>query len=72
MLPTTTVSLLLAALLTHGAGSTTLKYQVTQRMEQEVDASGVGGGKQMFVVKTTSFIAVTLTDSAGGKAMGGS
>lgn len=69
MLPTTTVSLLLAALAPHVAGSTTLKYQVTQRMEQEVDASGVGGGKQMFVVKTTSFIAVTLTDSAGGKAM---
>jgi hypothetical protein len=69
MLPTATVSLLLAALTTHIAGSTTLKYQVTQRMEQEVDASGVGGGKQMFVVKTTSFIAVTLTDSAGGKAM---
>lgn len=69
MLPTATVSLLLAALTTHVAGSTTLKYQVTQRMEQEVDASGVGGGKQMFVVKTTSFIAVTLTDSAGGKAM---
>jgi hypothetical protein len=69
MLPTTTVSLLLAALATHVAGTMTLKYQVTQRMEQEVDASGVGGGKQMFVVKTTSFIAVTLTDSAGGKAM---
>jgi hypothetical protein len=69
MLPTTTISLLLAALTTHVAGSSTLKYQVTQRMEQEVDASGVGGGKQMFVVKTTTFIAVTLTDSAGGKAM---
>ena len=67
MLPTT-ISLFLAALLPH-AGSQTIKYQVTQRMEQEVDASGVGGGKQAFVIKTTTFIAVTLTDSAGGKAM---
>ena len=69
MLPTTTISLLLAALAPHVAGTTTTRYQVTQRMEQEVDASGVGGGKQGFVVKTTSFIAVTLTDSAGGKSM---
>lgn len=69
MLPTTTISFLLAALAPHVAGTTTTRYQVTQRMEQEVDASGVGGGKQAFVVKTTSFIAVTLTDSAGGKAM---
>ena len=70
MLPTTTISFLLAALAPHVAGTTTtIRYQVTQRMEQEVDASGVGGGKQAFVIKTTSFIAVTLTDSAGGKAM---
>ena len=68
MLPTTTISLLLAALAPHVAGTTTTRYQVTQRMEQEVDASGVGGGKQGFVVKTTSFIAVTLTDSAGNAA----
>jgi hypothetical protein len=69
MLPTTAISLLLAAVTPLAAPPTTLKYQVTQRMEQEVDASGVGGGKQSFVVKTTSFIAVTLTDSAGGRAM---
>lgn len=69
MLPTTTISFLLAALIPPTVASTTLKYQVTQRIEQEVDASGVGGGKNTFVVKTTSFIAVTLTDSAGGKAM---
>jgi len=68
MLLTTTISLLLAGH-TPPAATTTTKYQVTQRMEQEVDASGVGGGKQAFVVKTTSFIAVTLTDSAGGKAL---
>jgi hypothetical protein len=69
MLLTTTIALLLAAPTPPAAGTTTIKYQVTQRMEQEVDASGVGGGKQSFVVKTTSFIAVTLTDSAGGRAM---
>jgi hypothetical protein len=69
MLPTTTISLLLAALAPHLAGTTTTRYQVTQRMEQEVDASSVGGPKQAMVVKTTSFIAVTLTDSASGKAM---
>jgi len=67
MLLTTTILLLLAG--PTPPASTTTRYQVTQRMEQEVDASGVGGGKQAFVVKTTSFIAVTLTDSAGGKAL---
>ena len=69
MLPTMPFAFVLAVLTPPTAGTTTFKYQVVQRMEQEVDASSVGQGKQSFVVKTTSFIAITLADSAGGKAM---
>ena len=32
-------------------------------LQQEVDATALGGGKQGFVVKTTSFVQLTLTDT---------
>jgi hypothetical protein len=51
------------------AASTTSRYKVAQRIFQEVDATALGGGKQSFVVKTTSFVQLTLTDSAGGRAV---
>ncbi|MCU0619890.1 MAG: hypothetical protein MUC69_00125 [Gemmatimonadales bacterium] len=62
----TTAALATAALL---LPPTTTRYQVVQRLQQEIDATGLGGGKQSVVIKTTSFIAVTLSDTVGGKAM---
>jgi hypothetical protein len=51
------------------AASTTTRYKVAQRISQEVDATALGGGKQGFVVKTTSFVQLTLTDSASGRSI---
>ncbi len=48
---------------------TTTRYRIDQTLSQEVDASSAGQGKQFLTFHTTSFITVTLTDSAGGKAM---
>lgn len=69
MLPgLTTAAIALAALAPH-LPVTTTKYKVTQRLEQEIDATSLGGGKQSMVIKTTSFLTVTLTDSASGRAL---
>ncbi len=51
------------------SGSYTARYKVSQRIQQDVDATALGGGKQGFVVKTTSYVQITLTDSAGGRAV---
>jgi len=48
---------------------TTTRYRIDQTLSQEVDASSAGQGKQFLTFHTTSFITVTLKDSAGGKAM---
>ena len=34
-----------------------------------MDATALGGGKQGFVVKTTSYVQLTLTDSTGGRSV---
>ena len=45
----------------------TAKYRIDQTLNQEIDASGAGAGKQVIRFSTTSFLTVRLTDSAGGK-----
>lgn len=57
------------ALMAMGTTQTTTRYRIDQTLSQEVDASSAGQGKQSLVFHTTSFITVTLRDSAGGKAM---
>lgn len=54
--------------LTDLAPSTT-KYRIDQSLTQEIDASAAGAGKQNLSFTTSSFITVTLADSAGGKIM---
>lgn len=49
--------------------ATTTKYRIDQSLAQEIDATAAGGAKQNISFKTSSFITVTLADSAGGKAM---
>ena len=51
-----------------GAPSTT-KYRIDQSLSQEVDATAAGGAKQRMVFNTSSFVTVSLSDSAGGKVM---
>jgi hypothetical protein len=47
----------------------TTKYRIDQSLTQEIDASAAGGTKQRIAFSTSSFVTVTLADSAGGKAM---
>jgi hypothetical protein len=47
----------------------TVKYRVDQSLTQEVDASAEGQGKQTLRFATSTFVTVTLTDSAGGRTM---
>lgn len=52
--------------ITDRAPSTT-KYRVDQSLTQEIDATAAGAAKQNLSFTTSSFITVTLVDSAGGK-----
>ena len=47
----------------------TTRYRVDQTLNQEIDASVAGGGKQTIHFTTTSYVTVRLTDSAGGKSV---
>jgi hypothetical protein len=47
----------------------TAKYRVDQRLTQEVDGSAEGQGKQTLRFSTSTFVTVTLADSAGGRTM---
>lgn len=49
--------------------TTTAKYRIEQSLQQELDATGVGGPKQSVDASTTTFITVTLVDTTGGRAM---
>jgi hypothetical protein len=51
------------------AAPVTAKYRVDQRLTQEVDASAEGQGKQTLRFTTSTFVTVTLNDSAGGRTM---
>jgi hypothetical protein len=50
-------------------GPTVTKYRIDQSLSQEIDASAAGGARQKLAFTTSSFVTVTLADSAGGKAM---
>jgi hypothetical protein len=45
------------------------RYRIDQSLAQEVDGTSAGGEKQSIAFKTSSFVTVSLKDSAGGKAM---
>jgi hypothetical protein len=60
------VGLVLPAIL---LGPSTTKYRIDQTLSQEMDATAAGGAKQSISFSTTSFVTVTLADSAGGKVM---
>ena len=47
----------------------TAKYRVEQRLTQEVDGTASGAGKEVLQFTTTTFVTVTLDDSAGGRTM---
>ncbi len=47
----------------------TAKYRVEQNLTQEVDGTASGAGKDVLRFTTTTFVTVTLNDSAGGRTM---
>ena len=51
------------------AASVTARYKVTQSVTQDVDATAAGGPKQHSVVKFTSYVQLTLTDTTGGRSI---
>lgn len=73
MLPRSTGFAALAAavlvLTALGWAPVTTKYRIDQSLSQEIDATAAGGAKQSISFNTSSFITVTLADSAGGKVM---
>jgi len=50
-----------------GTAPSTTKYRIDQSLVQEMDATVAGGTRQKIAFSTTSFVTVTLADSAGGK-----
>jgi hypothetical protein len=52
-----------------GGAPYTTRYRIDQSLTQEMDASAVGGAKQKIAFSTSSFVTVTLADSAGGRAI---
>jgi hypothetical protein len=51
----------------HMVAPSTTKYRIDQSLWQEIDATAAGGAKQKIAFTTSSFVTVTLADSAGGK-----
>jgi hypothetical protein len=49
------------------ARPTIMKYRIDQSLNQEIDATASGGAKEKIAFTTSSFVTVTLSDSAGGK-----
>lgn len=45
------------------------RYRIDQTLSQEVDGSAAGQGKDSLRFRAVSFVTVTVTDSAGGKAL---
>src|SRR5918999_3328289 len=50
-----------------GFAPSVTKYRIDQPLAQELDATAAGGTRQKVAFKTSSFVTVTLADSAGGK-----
>jgi hypothetical protein len=51
------------------AAPTTARYRVDQTIEQIVDASAIGGGEQRQRFTVSTYLTVTLSDTAGGKTL---
>lgn len=62
-------ALVLASPAAVGATQVLTRYRIDQSLSQEVDGTDAGQGKRTLAFKTSSFVTVSLTDSAGGKAM---
>jgi len=62
-----TLALLGAAPASHAP--VTSRFRVDQTLTQEVDATAAGKGKQSVSFSTSSFLTVTLSDTAGGRAV---
>jgi hypothetical protein len=52
-----------------GPAPITSRFRVDQTLTQEVDATAAGKGKQTVSFSTSSFVTVTLNDTAGGKSV---
>lgn len=52
-----------------GLAPTTTRYRIDRSIFQEIDATAAGGARQVISFNTSSFITVTLADSAGGRVM---
>ena len=50
-----------------GTPPATMRYRIDQTIDQAVDASVIGGGQQQQRFSVSTFLSVTLTDTAGGK-----
>src|SRR5215207_386083 len=62
----------LAGLATAATGQrapVTARYRVDQTLTQDMDASAAGKGKQTIAFATSSFLTLTLTDSADGRSV---
>src|SRR6476646_9539602 len=46
-----------------------MRYRIDQTIEQAVDACAIGGGQQEQRFTVSTFLSVTLTDTAGGKVL---
>lgn len=64
----TTFAALLGAIVAWRAPVTS-RFRVDQTLTQDVDATAAGKGKQSVSFSTSSFLTVTLTDTAGGKSV---
>ncbi len=69
VLAAATLALPAFGLPSHGLPPVTAKYRVDQSLTQEVDATAAGQGKQTLQFSTSTFVTVTLNDSAGGRRM---
>lgn len=68
-MPARSLACLTAALLAASTSHAPLtsRYRVDQTLTQEIDASAAGKGKQSISFSTSSFLTVTLSDTAGGR-----
>lgn len=54
-------------ILTAGVAPSTARYRIDQALTQEIDGTASGKGKQSVHFSTSSFVTLTLTDSANGR-----
>jgi hypothetical protein len=69
LLPAIRYAALATVALSSGTAPSTTRYRIDQSLSQEMDATAAGGAKQKISFTTSSFVTVSLVDSAGGKVM---